>query len=341
MLVWLALILLVLVWAAWLFGQVFSGKYRITAYISMLLLATIATIGLYYSYGAHQELKETADMHQRLSGFSLKQLADKADQKEISIKDLLAELRLRVESEPSNFDKWRELGNIFLRFDEVGRAEQAFTRAISAKPGSESRLEFARNFIEHGTAEAYENAERHINLVLMKEPKHEGALLLQGINYFKQREFQAAISYWQELLNLREPGSESFQLISQQIELAQRQLKLSSMNHISVTIDNLESIMLTRFKKAFVLVRSEGGGPPIAVKGLDVAELEKTVKLTPANVMLPGVTLWDAENVYLEVRFSQSGLAQPEAGDQFGKTSVQQSLTPSQSFHIEITETVE
>jgi hypothetical protein len=112
------------------------------------------------------------------------------------------------------------------------------------------------------------------------------------------------------------------------------------MNHISVVIDNLDSVMLTRFKKAFALVRRQTGGPPVAVKSIDIAELESTVKITPANVMLPGVDLWSAENVYVEIRFSQSGLAQPEAGDEFGKTSVQESLTPSETFHIEITETV-
>jgi cytochrome c-type biogenesis protein CcmH/NrfG len=340
MLVWVALILLVLVWAAWLFGQVFSGKNRVIIYISMLLVSAVATLGIYYKQGAHQALKETAELHQRLSGLSLKELADKADQKDITIQELLAELRLRVENDAGNFEKWRELGSIFLRFGEVERAEQAFTRAVAAKPGSESRLEFARNFIEHGTPEAFENAERHINLVLMSQPKHEGALLLQGINYFKQQEYQAAISYWQDLLKLREPGSESHQLITQQIELAERQLKLSSMNHISVVIDNFDSVMLTRFKKAFALVRRQTGGPPVAVKSIDIAELESTVKITPANVMLPGVDLWSAENVYVEIRFSQSGLAQPEAGDEFGKTSVQESLTPSETFHIEITETV-
>ena len=340
MLVWLSLALLVLVWAAWLFGQVFSGKKRIVAYIAMLLLATVSSLGLYYFYGAHQELRQTASLHQQLSGLSLKQLADKAERKDITIEQLLSELRLRIENNPDSFEKWRELGNIFLRFGEVGRAEQAFTRAVSAKPLAESRLEFARNFIEHGTPDAYENAERHINLVLMKQPKHEGALLLQGINHFKQQEYQTAIYYWQQLLKLRDPNSDSYQLISEQIDAARRQLKLAELNHIAVVIENVDSLLLTRYKKAFVLVRHKDGGPPVAVRSFDVSELDQPLKLTPSNVMLPGVDLWQAEDVYIMVRLSQSGLAQPESGDQFGQTSVQNSLTPSETFHIEITDTV-
>ncbi|GAA4356274.1 tetratricopeptide repeat protein [Kangiella marina] len=341
MLVWLALLLMVLVWAAWLFGQVFTGKGRIFTYISVLLIATISSLTLYYFQGAHQSLKDTAELHQRLDGLSLKELASKADQKEITVQELLSELRLRTESDPHNFEKWRELGNIFLRFGEVGRAEQAFNRAVAAKPGAETRIEFARNFMEQGSAEAFENAERHINLVLMEEPKHEGALLMQGINHFKQQEYQAAIDYWQELLQYREPGSESYQIISGQIDQAKRQLKLAELNHISVVVDNVDSLLLTRYKKAFVLVRQEEGGPPIAVKSVDVAQLHQPQKLTPANVMLPGTSLWTAENTYIEVRLSQSGLAQPEPGDRFGRTSLKKILTPSETVHVEITQTVE
>lgn len=341
MLVWGVLILIALVWAAWLFGQVFTGKNRIVIYLSMLLITCFGSLAIYYFEGAHQELENTAALHQRLNGLDLKELANKADQKEITIQELLAELRLRTESDPDNFDKWKELGNIFLRFGEIAQAEQAFNRAVAAKPSAETRIEFARSFMEQGSPEAFENAERYLNLVLMNEPSHEGALLMQGINYFKQQDYQAAIDYWQELLQYREKGTDSYQLINEQIAQARRLLKLAELNHIRIVVDNVDSLLLTRYKKAFILVRNKNGGPPLAVKSVDVSTLSQPQKLTPSHVMLPGVDLWEAKDVYVEVRLSQSGLAQPEPGDRFGKTSLQKSLTPSETFHIEITEVVE
>lgn len=341
MLAWLAFILLALVWAAWLFGNVFSGKKRAVVYLSMLAISSAGALALYYSQGAHKQLEETAQLHQKLGGLSLKALVEQAENKDITLQQLLTELRLRSEAEPNNFELWRQLGNIFLRFGEMARADQAFVRAIAIKPESASRLEFARYYMEQGSPQAYELAERHINLVLMHQPDHEGALLLQGINHFKQKEFQQAINHWQHLLQSREEGSESATLIQQQIDLAQRQLKLEQLNHISVVIENVDSLLLTRYKKAFVLVREKDGGPPVAVKSFKVSELNKPLKLTPDNVMLPGVDLWQAENVYVEVRLSQSGLAQSQAGDRSGKTRLQNSLTPSETFHIEITDTVE
>lgn len=341
MLAWLAFILLALVWSAWLFGNVFSGKKRIVIYLTMLVISSTGAVVLYYSQGAHKQLEETTELHDRLKGVDLKTLSKKVVDKEITLQQLLTELRLRSEADPNNFELWRQFGDLFLSFGDIARAEQAFVRALSLRPETEVRLEFSRYYTEQGSPEAYQQAERHISVVLIDEPNHEGALLLQGINYFKQKKFQQAIHYWQRLLKFRESGSESAQLIQQQIDLAQRQLKLEQLNHISVVIKNVDSLLLTRYKKAFLLVRSKDGGPPVAVKSFKVSELNKPLTLTPDNVMLPGVDLWQAQKVYVEVRLSQSGLAQAEAGDRFGRTDLLNSLTPSKTFHIEITDTVE
>ncbi|WP_223670485.1 tetratricopeptide repeat protein [Kangiella shandongensis] len=341
MLVWLALALLALVWAAWLFSDIFTGKKRILVYLSMLLVATALSLAGYQYLGAYKEIKATAQLHEELKDLNLTELADKADKQEITIQDLLAELRLRAEAEPENFDKWHEMGNIFLRFGEVALSEQAFTRAIDIKPEAATRLEFARYLIEEGSKEAYEFAERHINMVLMQQPKHEGALMWQGVNHFKQGEFERAIPYWQTLLSLKEPGSKSAELLQQQINLAKRQLKLAQLNYVGVVVDNVDELILTRYRKAFVLIRNENGGPPIAVKSVEVPALNQPLKLSPNDVMLPSADLWQSQNIYIEVRLSQSGLAKAEAGDRFGRTPVLDKLTPSETFHIEITQTVE
>lgn len=341
MLVWLALALLALVWAAWLFNDIFTGKKRILVYLSMLLVTTALSLVAYKYLGAHKDIKATAQLHEKLKSLNLTELADKVDKQEITIQELLAELRLRVEAEPENFDKWREMGNIFLRFGETALSEQAFTRAIDIKPEAATRLEFARYFIEQGSKEAYEFAERHINLVLMQQPQHEGALMWQGVNHFKQNEFERAIPYWQILLSLKEPGSKSAELLQQQINLAKRQLKLAQLNYVGVVVDNVDELILTRYKKAFVLIRNESGGPPIAVKSVEVSALNQPLKLSPSDVMLPNVDLWQSENIYIEVRLSQSGLAKAETGDRYGRTPIQAKLTPSETFHIEITQTVE
>ncbi|WP_417446672.1 tetratricopeptide repeat protein [Kangiella sp.] len=340
MVAWITLALIVLAWAAWLFGGVFKGSNRKLLYLSMLLVSGVLSLFIYFKMGAHAELEQLSEKHQSFVELDLVQLADKAQKKEITVLEFLTELRLRSELDPDNKEKWLQLGQIFLRFGEVEEADQAFVRAISQEPGDASRLQVAQYYLETDQQAAYERAERHINLVLMEQPNHEGALLMQGVNQFKQQKFQAAIDYWQRLLQMREPGSQSAELMQQQIARAKHQLKLQQTNNIRVFVDNLSDLPLQQFSKAFVIVRSYTGGPPVAVRSVALAQLEQGVLLTPNDVMLPDVDLWQAQDVLVEIRLSVEGIAQPGTGDIYGRTEVLANLTPGDQFHIELNQTV-
>lgn len=340
MVAWITLTLLVLVWAAWLFGGVFKGSNRKLLYISMLLVSGVLGLFIYFKMGAHAELEQLSKKHESFAELSLVELAEKAQQKEITILEFLTELRLRSELDPENKDKWLQLGQIFLRFGELDEADQAFVRAIGLEPTDASRLQVAQYFLESDNQAAYQKADRHINLVLMEHPKHEGALLMQGVNQFKQQNYQAAIDYWQRLLQMRDPGSQSALLMQEQIARAEHQLKLQQTNNIQVFVDNFSELPLEQFSKAFVIVRSYAGGPPVAVRSVALSELEHGILLTPNDVMLPDVDLWQAEDVVVELRLSIEGLAQPGSGDIYGRTQVLTNLTPGEQFHIELNQTV-
>ncbi|HEY9030539.1 MAG TPA: hypothetical protein VIM93_04200 [Kangiella sp.] len=340
MVAWITLTLIVLVWAAWLFGGVFKGSNRKLLYVSMLLVSGVLSLFIYFKMGAHAELEQLSEKHQSFAELDLVQLAEKAQKKEITVLEFLTELRLRSELDPDNKEKWLQLGQIFLRFGEVEEADQAFVRAISQEPGDASRLQVAQYYLETDQQAAYQRAERHINLVLMEQPNHEGALLMQGVNQFKQQKFQAAIDYWQRLLQMREPGSQSAELMQQQIARAKHKLKLQQTNNIRVFVDNLSDLPLQQFSKAFVIVRSYTGGPPVAVRSVALAQLEQGVLLTPNDVMLPDVDLWQAQDVLVEIRLSVEGIAQPGTGDIYGRTEVLANLTPGDQFHIELNQTV-
>ncbi|ACV26406.1 tetratricopeptide repeat protein [Kangiella koreensis] len=340
MVAWITLTLIVLVWAAWLFGGVFKGSNRKLLYVSMLLVSGVLSLFIYFKMGAHAELEELSEKHQSFAELNLVQLANKAQEKEITALEFLTELRLRSELEPDNKEKWLQLGQIFLRFGEYDEADQAFVRAIDLEPTDASRLQVAQYFLESSDQASYQRADRHIGLVLMEQPNHEGALLMQGVNQFKQQNYQAAIDYWQRLLEMRETGSQSAQLMEQQIARAEHQLKLQQTNNIRVFVDNLSDLPLEQFSKAFVIVRSYTGGPPVAVRSVALAQLEEGVLLTPSDVMLPDVDLWQAQDVLIEIRLSVEGIAQPGSGDVYGRTEVLANLTPGDQFHIELNQTV-
>lgn len=340
MIAWIVLTLVALAWAAWLFGGVFKSSNKKVLYSGMLLISSILSLFIYFKMGAHAELEALSEKHQALAGLSLVELAEKAQSDEITALEFLTELRLRSEQDPDNKEKWLQLGQIFLRFGEIDEADQAFVRAIDLEPTDASRLQVAQIFLESDDQAAFQRADRHIGLVLMEQPNHEGALLMQGVNQFKQKNYQAAIDYWQRLLNMRDPDSQSAQLMREQIARAEHQLKLQQTNNIRVFVANLSELPLEKFSKAFVLVRSYAGGPPVAVRSVALSELEGGVLLTPGDVMLPDVELWQAQDVIVEVRLSVEGIAQPGSGDQFGRTEPLNKLTPGEQFHIEINQTV-
>lgn len=340
MIAWIVLALIVLTWAAWLFNGVFKGSNRKLLYVSMLLVSGCLSLFIYFKLGAHADLRQLTDKHQSFAQLSIVELAGKAQEKEITALEFLTELRLRSELDPENKEKWLQLGQIFLRFGELDEADQAFVRAIDLEPTDASRLQVAQYFLESDDPAAYQRADRHIGLVLMEQPNHEGALLMQGVNQFKQQNYQGAIDYWQRLLEMRDPDSQSAQLMREQIARAEHQLKLQQTNNIRVFVDNLSELPLEKFSKAFVLVRSYAGGPPVAVGSVALSELNDGVLLTPGDVMLPDVELWQAEDVIVEVRLSVEGIAQPGSGDQFGRTELLNKLTPGEQFHIEINQTV-
>ncbi len=340
MIAWILLTLVVLVWAAWLFSGVFKGSNRKLLYVGMLLVCSFLGLFIYFNMGAHAELEQLSKKHESFAELSLVELAEKAQQQEITALEFLTELRLRSELDPENKEKWLQLGQIFLRFGELDEADQAFIRAIDLEPTDASRLQVAQYFLESDDPAAYKRADRHIGLVLMEQPNHEGALLMQGVNQFKQQNYQGAIDYWQRLLEMRDPESQSAQLMREQIARAEHQLKLQQTNNLRVFVDNLSELPLEKFSKAFVLVRSYAGGPPIAVRSVALSELNDGVLLTPGDVMLPDVELWQAEQVIVEVRLSVEGIAQPGSGDRFGRTELLNKLTPGEQFHIEINQTV-
>ena len=344
MLLWSVFSLIALTWAAWLFSKVFTGKSKVIAYLSMLIVVVLASAALYFDLGSYKSIKEVNQLHQELSSLDLKQLIDKADKKEITIQQMLTEIRLRSEAEPNNDRLWIQMGQILLQLGELQHAELAFNRAYGVSKDNATRLEAARYFMDYDGAnrgtDALKRAEKLFGLVLLDQPSHEGALLLQGINYFKQQQYALAIEYWQRSLALREEGSQSALLIQQQIDMARQQIALQNSNHITIVVNNLSNIPLQSFTKAFVIVKPANGGIPVAVRSLALNELNEAITLGPSDVMLPEVNLWQVTDIKVEIRLSQSGFAKPEPGDLKGSTDTIHRLSPGETFHIIINETV-
>lgn len=339
----LVLILITIAWATWLFSGVSLAKElksKLTLLLVLIVVSSLAAYSHYQSLGSHQKIHSLVESHQVLKDLSLLQLSEKIEKKEIDLEQLLAELRLRSEAKPNDPQQWLKLGNIFLQFEQYSQSEQAYQRAININQDNKLRLQVARSYMDHGTEDASNKAQEHINLVLLENPTHEGALLLQGINSFQQANFQQAVNYWKQLLSLREAGGEGAKIIQQQIELAQQKIAQLENNRITLIIDKLENIPLQSFTKAFALVRPAAGGVPLAVKSIEKSELNQPIYITPDNLMLTDMDLWQVTDIKVEIRLSVSGFAKPEVGDIFGSSQILTHLKQGESYHISLNQSV-
>ncbi len=328
-----------LAWATWLFASVYSSKQRLLVFTSSCLLAVVSSYALYVQLGATKELQKLSRLHESLKADDLRALLEKTSNKEISIEELFSEVRLR-NLEDDTSENWMTFGRLLLQSEQQELAEQAFGRAVNfgdIMQQNKSKLEVAQTYIERKN---YKEALSYIELVLLKNPKHEGALLLRGMAAMRLDDYQMAIDSWNYLVSLREPSSDSANLIQQQIDLAKKKQAEAALNYISIEIDNFANVPLHSFTKAFALIRPAAGGAPIAVKALDINELTPVITMTPSNLMLKDTDFWQVIDLYMEIRLSKSGFAKSETGDLYGRTSTFNGLKAAQTYKLAIDQSV-
>lgn len=336
MIVTIIFLLLALSWATWLFSGAFKGKQRLLLFVFLVAVSSAASFVLYKNLGASKELKALSQLHQELKNDDLETLLEKASTKKISLNEFFSEMRLRSELNADDKENWMLFGRLLLESEQKPLAAQAFQRAINLGDNA-TLLEVAQNYIDK---KDYKEAIKKVDLVLLDKPTHEGAMLMKGLASFKLENYQDAIYSWTRLLKQRPPNSDSAKIIQQQIDNAKFELDKQQNNSLEVVIENLESLNLQSFTKAFVLIRKEASGPPIAVKSVDISNLKSTVTMGPENLMLASNGFWQLVDIYIEVRLSQSGFAKAQKGDLYGKTEKIPTISPKSSFNIVLNQTV-
>ena len=188
------LILIAMAWATWLFSGVFS-KSKAAPFLIFCVASVAISYLLYQNLGASKEMANLTSIHQKLKDDGLKALLEKAGKEEITIEDLFSEMRLRNELDSSNTENWMVLGRLLNQSGQIQLASQSFQRAINLG-GDKTALAVAQTYIEN---QQYSKAKEKIAIVLLNNPKHEGALLLNGMSSFKMNQYEDAIHSWQSL----------------------------------------------------------------------------------------------------------------------------------------------
>lgn len=190
---------------------------------------------------------------------------------------------------------------------------------------------------------------------LAADPNHAKALWLKASADEEAQRYAEAVLAWQRLQRALPPDSQDAKIVAANLqrdqEMAGKNAAASPSDSAGavangasvsgeVSIAGSLSSKATPGATLFIVAKSvDVPGPPVAIFRGSVGAWPVKFVLDDSSAMLPGRNLTNAKHITVEARISQSGQAQPAAGDLRGKTGVIDPAT-HQALKIVIDEVV-
>lgn len=252
----------------------------------------------------------------------------------------------KLSKNPDNPEGWVMLARSYMNLNRIQDAVTAFSH-VESKMGNDSGLlaDYAEALVATQDPANAAKAEHLVQQALALEPGNVKALFLRGGLAFSHGDYRLAVSSWEKIMPLLEPGSEDANFVLDGINKARGKIGLParkgedfqaagaggpvkdgktsnpSATTISgeVTLDPALRDKAAATDTVFILARAvEGPRMPLAVVRTTVAQLPYRFELTDAMAMTPQLKLSSFPLVRVEVRVSKSGQAMPHSGDLVG-----------------------
>lgn len=264
---------------------------------------------LYYFLGAASDV----EISKRLQGMT--------DQTSPEIMSALVEdIERRSAQRPANLHYIALLGRFYMGQEDYIRARETYRQLAKEAPGDAQALAYAAqaDFLAAGRSLS-DQARMQAEQALAVDPHQRTALGLLGMASFEQGSYRAAIEYWERLLAMESPGSESAQMIGGVIAMARERLgespsageaapAVAASAGVSVSVRFPEGASFAASDTVFVLARNAESDSrmPIAVQRLQAGQLPITLRLDDANSMA-GQKLSETDSVLIVVQVSPGG----------------------------------
>lgn len=198
--------------------------------IAPLLLLFFSPIAYLY-LGNYEKQVQLVSANQLLSDMISPQAAIRSrvldDAHKLDLEELFLALRAACAQQPGNGELWFTLAEAYFRLKIVGLADAAITRAIKLEPRPSWLVANAQILSLRSIDTDIDKSIRLLQQALTIQPDHQSALLTLGFIYLQQKEYQLAISAWLQLKSISAKLGNNTDLLSKQIELAQKQLNSS------------------------------------------------------------------------------------------------------------------
>ncbi len=269
-----------------------------------------------------------------------------------SMEEAVASLERKLKAAPADEEGWILLGSSYLSLNRPADAANAYQRALDLSDGRsvDARLGVAEARIVQDPAALSGPVGDDIEAVLQSEPRNPKGLWYGGLLSLARGQPDLARERWRVLLELA-PPERVRQIIETQLaeldgvaENSPSAAEVASPASISVTVSVSDAVraQVSASAPLFVFVRdATTGGPPLAVIRRLARDLPVTLRISDADIMLPGRSLANVAAATLVARIANGGDPIAKPGDVYGEAQWQRGPVAGNPVAIVINRVVE
>jgi cytochrome c-type biogenesis protein CcmH len=257
---------------------------------------------------------------------------------------MVASLRAKLTDSAADLDGWILLARTLKTMQRYGDAQAALETAYRIAPDNSHimvELAEARMFAS-GEANLGADSISLLQRALDLDPGQQKALWLLGIAAAQSGDFESAVTYWETLLEVIEPGSSAAQSVQNQIDEARNRLG-SEVQAPQPAAEPAPSAAPTPAAAGwagiplrlsagedvpggvlYVMIRPAGMavGPPIGVRRVTNPAFPLEITITDSDSMLKERQISSESELQLQARLSLSGTPAASPGDWESETVV-------------------
>ncbi|UTW46213.1 c-type cytochrome biogenesis protein CcmI [bacterium SCSIO 12696] len=287
--------------------------------VALVVLLPIVAIWTYQQLGASADLSIVEKLERS------SQLQSRGDSGAAALRrEVLAEIEQQLQQRPDNFYYWVLSGRLNTEQNQLPQALTAYRRADELSGGQDVTLmqEYLQVAFALQQPDSFAEMKSLADRILAKTPDNLPVLGLRGRLAYEEGDFLTAVRDWSKVLKVLPPQQATTAQIAAELEKARAQLTPEQHNELAkgqlrLAVQLAPELASPQGGTLFVIARPVGQttGAPLAVQRIANPVFPLQVILDDSNLMLPGASLADMDEISVVARVSASGGVKAQPGD--------------------------
>ena len=295
--------------------------------IPSVFLTVVLSYGLYYQFGASQEVVRWQEVQANLPELSKKLMSSSSEPlSDQEMEDLTLALRTRLHYQPEDSTGWLLLGRIALANRDVSTAIDSMEKSFNLEPKDPDIMLGYAQALMLSQEEMDQNTARSLLGQLVQQDRVDLRVFsLLAFDAFERQDYPAAIKYWGVMQQMIGPEDSRYEMLSRSIDSARKQMgeAVSPDKSVAVTISLAPEAQVDPNAVLIVSVHRADGSPmPVAAARYPLASFPRTVVLDDGNAMMQGSKLSSLDKLLVRVRVDSDGNVATRDHDWHGESGV-------------------